>query len=163
MRKHQAADLEARGHVVNHVDDRTFETVQAQTHQSLDRRTGRIVERGNIARTPGPNSAKGQGAVPTHPSMRNRAGESMSTSWRDLAPDASSPNPLAPEVPGKRLTPPQPVFGQRSRIADTEGASPGVNHMLNVGRGVDRMLGRKMIAEALSSGSNKLPDAPVEK
>ncbi len=163
MKKHRRADLEARGHVVNHVDDRTFETVKAQTHQSLDRKTGRIVERGNIARSPGINSAKGAGSVPVHANMRSRAGESMATNWRDLAPDASSPNPLDPEVPGKRLTPPQPSFGMRSRIADTEGASPGQNHSANVGRGVDRMLGRKLIAEALSSGSTALPSAPVEK
>ncbi|HUI12985.1 MAG TPA: hypothetical protein VL048_05890 [Xanthobacteraceae bacterium] len=67
------------------------------------------------------------------------------------APDAASANPLDPTVPGKRLTPVQPVPGMRSRSNDSLGGSkPGENHM----RGkpdVDAMrsLGAAVLAEAL--------------
>jgi hypothetical protein len=164
MKKHQRSDLEARGHTVSHTDDRTHETVKAQLHQTLDRATGTIVERGNIARTPGVNSAKGQGAVPVHPSMRNRHAESINSNWRDLSPDANpaAAGPLDGGEPrGKMPKPVQPSFGMRSRIADTAAPMPpGMNHRMNVGRGVNSDLGKKIMTEATISGSNKLPEAP---
>jgi hypothetical protein len=162
--KHRREDLEARGHVVNHVDDRTHEMVKAQLHQTLDRATGTIVERGNIARTPGPNSAKGQGCVPVHSGTRDRHGESLNANWRELAPDANPAGPLAVEPRGpKGMQKIQPSFGQRSRINDTHAPlPPGQNHRLNLGRSDLSTLGKKIMDEANlhSSGSNKLPEAP---
>lgn len=84
MKKHTREDLEARGHTVHHFDDKTVMTVKAQLHQTLDRNTGKIVERPNIARTPGINSAKGAGCVPIHPGMRART-DLPSKNWRDLS------------------------------------------------------------------------------
>ena len=52
----------------------------------------------------------------------------------------------------------------RSRIADSHAPlAPGMNHRLNVGRGVNSDLGRKIIEEAKQSGSNALPTAPTSK
>ncbi len=144
---------------VHHVEDREHETVNAQLHHTLDRKTGKVVEQPNIARTPGPKSAKGQGIVPVHSSMRSRTGiDSHNPNWRELS-DASSPMPLDPVITGKRLDSAAPAFGMRSRTRDAVGAAPpGAMHAMNKGHGVNNDLGKAMMDEAIHNGG--IPEMP---
>jgi len=71
------------------------------------------------------------------------------------APDASAANPLAPEAPGKRLSPPMAHPSMRSRIADTAHAgAPGENHARNKGM-FDPRIGRQILAEAESAPDDR--------
>ena len=73
-------------------------------HPTLNRRTGVMEDKPNLARSGG--QPKGQGCVPVHSGMRDRTGgKSLPGNWRDLSPDASSPNPLDPEPRGKEYAP----------------------------------------------------------
>lgn len=64
--------------------------------------------------------------------------------------DASGPDPLAGAPRGKRLTDPQPVPGQRSRITDpAHGGAPGEAHAKGRPDAVAmRELGARILAEA---------------
>jgi hypothetical protein len=165
MKKFSREEIEAAGHRHNHHDDKTAMTLSAQTHPTLNRVTGKLEERPNIARTPGLKSAKGSGSVPVHPAFRDRHAESLNPSWRELAPDAAGQGPLDGEYRGKVERPVRPSFGMRSRTNDTTHAGPpGVNFYDNAGHGANaecRELGRLIMNEATISGSNRLPDAPA--
>jgi hypothetical protein len=155
--KHKPEDLKRAGYRVNHVDDRSPDHVTSQLHQTLDRRTGTVVERPNLARSGG--RPKGQGGVVVHSSMRSRTGiESHNPNWRELS-DASSPMPLDPVITGKRLTQPAPAFGMRSRTRDAVGAAPpGAMHAMNEGHGMNNDLGKAMMDEAVHNGG--IPQMP---
>lgn len=95
--------------------------------------------------------AKGY-AVPLHNGMTQQQ-RKMTGMGHPVAgaPDAASANPLDPTVPGKRLSPVQPVPGQRSRLTDTlHSGAPGENHARGKANAADlQSLGAAVMAEAL--------------
>jgi len=65
---------------------------------------------------------------------------------------AATAHPLTAPPVAKNYAPVKPVPGQRSRVNDTHApAAPGMNHALNVGRGVDHNIGRLIMDEAVSN------------
>jgi hypothetical protein len=96
---------------------------------------------------------------PVHGGMiatSRRTGQSVMGSGQDLSMfDGDPGNPLGGAPRGKRLTPPQPSFGQRSRRNDAlAGAGAGVDDARNRGRGVDVDLARRIMGEALTSSND---------
>lgn len=86
-------------------------------------------------------------------------------------PDASSPSPMDPTTE-KRLAPVPPSFGMRSRVgpeSDVGGHAAGVGvHAINGIRNAQadhnarHAVGRKILSEAVVSGSTKLPSENAE-
>lgn len=112
---------------------------------------------GNLARD---GAVKQHLAVPPHSGMmtRTRNGGPFVLGG-DLASkfDADPASPLQGPPMGKRLTQPQPVPGQRSRVNDAVGGSaPGENHAKGKPDSAAlRSLGASVLAEAFS---NAAPD-----
>lgn len=104
---------------------------------------------GNIARDGAP---KAHHHIPPHGGniSADRHGQFHFGGDAASASDASAPNTLDPtRVGGKRLTPPAPAFGQRSRTAggEVENAEPGVHAKKNRGN-LDTELGAAILREA---------------
>ena len=101
-------------------------------------------------------------AAPVHNGMhtKSRATGAYGFGGDDLSRmDADPASPMNGGPPaGKRLTPPAPAFGQRSRVTDSLGGdAPGANHKRGVGKGVNNELGQLIIRQALSVAG---PDHP---
>jgi hypothetical protein len=104
---------------------------------------------GNLARNGAP---KNHHDVPVHGGMtaRQTALKGMGHA-NATAPDANPASPVSKEPQGKRLTPVQPVPGQRSRTTDTlHAGAPGENHARGKANPPDlKSLGAAVLAEAL--------------
>lgn len=113
---------------------------------------------GNLARD---GAVKRHAAVPIHSGMvtRSKASDQFHFGGDALSRADSNPaNPLTGPSRGKRIDPPKPSFGQRSRHDDALGGSqPGDNHRRNVGKGVLAELGQQIMREALAVAG---PDHP---
>ena len=114
----------------------------------------------NIARH-GTTPKRALDIVPVHPGMHTSTRHAdvkhlygiTETTFR--APDASSPDPQDPTIPGKVSAHPAPVVGHRSRTMgqETDVRLPGVHHAR--GRDNARLaeLGRIVLDEAKQTGS----------
>ncbi len=124
------------------------------------------VDRAPVDPRVGSRSKTGLGVPVTHGQMysRTRGGDFARNGAHaaELESGATSSFKDTLKAPPKVFADPKPAYGMRSRHTEsfTDAKGPGINHILHQGKGADEFahaLGRKILEQAMPSGSSVIP------